>query len=178
MGGMVDMVQTTLLKELHGYVDEYITYLSSGIARSTADANAELRQIIEELEDLQTHPDRTAKVAHVSRRIAAQRAWLRRTTEMPHHAARSSAKHTLAQALQDYISSEIDYLARAGGATRRIQTNLLLGDIIADLKALALHPDDHQALLLAADLERKRKQLSKIQPPWQQEMPLTLHTSD
>ena len=81
------------------------------------------------------------------------------------------------QALQDYISSEIDYLARAGGATRRIQTNLLLGDIIADLKALALHPDDQQALMLAADLESKREQLSKIQRPWQQQMPDALGES-
>ena len=165
------MVQTTLLNELHGYVDEYITYLSSGMAGSTADANAELRQIIEELEDLQTHPDRTAKVADVSRRIAVQRAWLRRIPEPPHHAVPSSAKRTLVQALQDYINSEIDYLARAGGATRRTQTNLLLGDIIADLKALALHPDDQQALVLAADLERKRQQLSTLQRPWQQQMP-------
>ncbi len=172
------MVQPTLLNELHGYVDEYIAYLSSGIAGSTPDANAELRQIIEELVDLQTHPDRTAKVADVSRRIAAQRAWLRRTAGMPHHVAPSSAKQTLVQALQHYISSEIDYLARAGGATRRIQTNLLLGDIIADLKALALHPDDHQALVLAADLENKRQQLSKIQRPWQLQMPDALGKRD
>jgi hypothetical protein len=172
------MVQTTLLNELHGYVDEYIAYLSSGIAGSTADANAELRQIIAELEDLQTHPDRTAKVAAVSRRIAARRAWLRRIADQPYRAAPSSAKRTLVQALQDYINSEIDYLARVGGATRRIQTNLLLGDIIADLKALALHPDDQQALVLAADLESKRQQLSKIQRPWQLQMPDALGKRD
>lgn len=172
------MVQTTLLQELHGYVDEYIKHLSSGAAVPTGAANAELRRIIDELEYLQMHPDQATKVADVSRRIAAHRAWLRRTAEQPHHPAPSSAKRSLAQALQDYISSEIDYLARASGAERRIETNLLLGDIISDLKALALHPDDHQSLVLTADLESKRKQLNEIQRPWQQQLPGASPTSD
>jgi hypothetical protein len=171
------MVQTTLLKELHGYVDDYITHLCTGTTVTTADANAELRQIIDELEELQTHPDRMAKIADVSRHIAHQREWLRRNADQLHHAAPSSAKRTLVQALQDYFSSEVDYLARVGGASRRLQTNLLLGDIIADLKTLALHPDDRQALALAADLERKRSQLAKIQRPWQQQLLETVEAS-
>ena len=174
----MDMAQTKLLKELHANVDAYITHLSSGTTAPTGDANAELRRIIGELEDLQTYPDQTTKLADVSRRIAAHRAWLQRTTEQLHHPAPSNAKHTLVQALQDYISSEIDYLARVGGATRRIQTNLLLGDIISDLRTLALHPDDHQSLALTADLERKREQLSKIQRPWQQQLPGASHTPE
>src|SRR3712207_1930823 len=113
------MAQTKLLKELYAYVDVYITHLSSGAAVTTADANVELRRSIAELEDLQTHPDQTTKVADVSGRIAAQRAWLRRTAEQPHHAAPSSAKRNLVQALQDYISSEIDYLARVDKVLKR-----------------------------------------------------------
>jgi hypothetical protein len=163
------MVQTTLLRELHGYVDEYITYLCSGASVPTADANAELRQIIDELEELQTHPEQLAKLADVSRRISNQRARLQRSADQPRHTPPSSAQRTLVQALQDYISSEIDYLAEVGGARRRIETNLLLGDIIADLKTLALHPDDQQALALAADVEKKRRQVNRIQRPWQQQ---------
>ena len=57
---------------------------------------------------------------------------------------------------------------RAQGKVEREQTSLLLSDVIADLKALALHPNDEQALQLAADLEVKREQLRKLQRPWQQ----------
>ena len=120
------MDQTTLLMELHGYVDEYVTYLSSGATAPTADADAELRRIIADVEELQTHPDWTAKAADVRRHIREQREWLRKTANQPHHAAPSRAKRTFVQALQDYVSSEIDYLARVGGATRRLQTTLLL----------------------------------------------------
>ncbi len=48
------------------------------------------------------------------------------------------------------------------------QLNLLLGDIIADLQALALHPTEDQAMQLAADLERKRRQVEMLERPWQQ----------
>ena len=161
--------QTTLLKQAQAYVDEYVNHVSSGACANEVGANAELRRIIAELEHVQTHPDQPAKVAEVSRQISDQIERLRTACGQPHrHPAASQSKRTLGQALREYFDSEIEYLARAGGATRREQTNLLLGDLIADLKALALHPNDEQALVLAADLEAKREQLRKVQRPWQQ----------
>jgi len=80
----------------------------------------------------------------------------------------SHEKRTLAQAFQEYLSTEVEYLARAGGGLQRQQTNLLLSDVIEDLKALSLHPTNDQALVLARDLEVKEEQLRKLQRPWQQ----------
>ena len=84
------------------------------------------------------------------------------------HAATSKPQRTLVEAFKQYLAEEVDYLTRISGSTRREQTNVLLGDIIGDLKALALHPTDEQSMMLAADLERKCAQVQKLQRPWQQ----------
>ncbi len=75
----------------------------------------------------------------------------------------------LASTFQTYLNQEIAYLATVSDSTRPDQLNLLLGDIIADLKALALHPTDEQAMQLAADLDRKRQQVEMLDRPWQQQ---------
>jgi plasmid maintenance system antidote protein VapI len=160
---------TTLLQQVHEYVDAYIAYLGKGTTVATPEINAELHQIIRELESLQTHPDQAAEATRLSQRIGDQLAHLRMVSEQPpSQASPSRPQQTLAQAFRDYLQQEITYLARVSGGTRREQTNLLLGDIIADLKALALHPTDEQAIRLAADLEAKREQLANLQRPWQQ----------
>lgn len=161
--------QTGLLRQLHAYVDEYVSHVSMGACQPDIDANAELRYIIGEIEQIQTHPDQQARVIAVTRHIGDQLEQLRMANQQAwQHPHQSASKRTLGQALQDYFNTEIAYVARIGGAARREQTNLLLGDIIADLKALALEPTDEQALRLAADLEVKRKQLNRLQRPWQQ----------
>lgn len=161
-----------VLKQLHEYVCDYIDYAGTRPEASLAEANEELKKIIGELEELQAHPDQPAEAAHVSTRLADQlrhlQLQLERTEHRRQRAQPSHQKRTLAQAFSDYLCTEVDYLMKAGGGTRREQTNLLLGDVIADLKALALHPTDEQALQLAADLECKRAQLQKLERPWQQ----------
>jgi hypothetical protein len=161
-----------LLTQLHEYVDEYIDYMSIRPEQSLVEANEELRKIIAELESLQAHPDQRAEAARLSQRIEDQIGHLNmlmaQVNQRQRRTAPSRPKQTLAQAFQSYLSTEIDYLLRSSGGARREQCCLLLGDVIADLKALALHPTDEQALQLAADLEAKRTQLRKLERPWQQ----------
>lgn len=161
-----------LLKQVHEYVDDYIGYLGTQPESSLVEANEELRKIIGELENLQSQPDQQAEAARLTNRIADQlghlNVLLMRTQNTMRRPKPSGAKQTLAEAFRNYLNTEVDYLMRAGGSVRREQTNLLLGDVIADLKELALHPTDEQALELAADLDHKRTQLAKLQRPWQQ----------
>ena len=158
-----------LLEQVHEYVDEYIAYLGDHASAVTPQVNDDLRGVIHDLEVLQTHPDQPQRVERVAEGICDQLERLRQL----HNPTRSRQtlsrpKRTLAQAFQEYIEQEVNYLAQVGGSTRREQVNLLLGDIITDLNALALHPTDEQAELLAADLEKKRRQLEKLERPWQQ----------
>ena len=161
-----------LLEQVHEYVDEYIKYLGTHPEAPVAEANDELRRIIGELEKLQSDPDQQAEAARLSHRISDQLGHLNILLEQAQRKARpqtpSRQQQTLADAFRNYLNTEVDYLMRAQGKVAREQTNLLLSDVIADLKALALHPNDEQALQLAADLEAKREQLRKLQRPWQQ----------
>ena len=161
-----------LLKQVHEYVDEYIKYLGTHPEAPVTEANDELRRIIGELEKLQSDPDQQAEAARLSNRISDQLGHLNILLEQAQRKARpqtpSRQQQTLAEAFRNYLNSEVDYLMRAQGKVEREQTSLLLSDVIADLKALALHPNDEQALQLAADLEVKREQLRKLQRPWQQ----------
>jgi CRP-like cAMP-binding protein len=158
-----------LLQQLHEYVDEYIAYIGNQSSQATVQATNDLRWVIHELEDLQKNPAQPHRVERVRESISDQLERLRQF-----HAAERARKavrpqhRTLAQLFQEYIQQEIDYLMRGSEGVRREQVNLLLGDVIADLKALALHPTEAQAKQLAADLEKKREQIAKLQRPWQE----------
>jgi hypothetical protein len=161
---------TNLVRQLHEYVDAYIAYLFERSSGATPEITTDLHQIIEELEALQKHRDQDAEAERLARRIGDQLAHLRMLTAEPaqRRILPSPPKQTLLDAFHAYFNQEIAYLARVEGAVQREHINLLLGDIIADLKALALHPTDEQALWLAADLEAKREQVKHLQRPWQQ----------
>jgi len=160
---------TNLLKQLHDYVDEYVLYLDTASEGKIDEANRDLRRLITELEHLQQHSDEPAKVNQLAQDVGAHLDQLRaHTWEQRRQRQVSHEKRTLAQAFQEYLSTEVDYISRAGGGLRRQQTNLLLSDVIEDLKALSLHPTDDQALVLAHNLEIKEEQLRKLQRPWQQ----------
>ncbi len=168
----MDMItpHTSLLQQLHEYVDAYIVYLFDRASGATPEVITDLHQIIDELEALQKHRDQDAEAERLAQRIGDQLAHLRMLTLEPaqRRTLPSRPKQTLLDAFHAYFNQEIAYLARVEGAAQREQINLLLGDIIADLKALALHPTDEQALWLAADLKAKREQVKKLQRPWQQ----------
>ncbi|HEX6292865.1 MAG TPA: hypothetical protein VFZ66_27010 [Herpetosiphonaceae bacterium] len=163
---------TNLLRQLHEYVDEYVDYLATcaNTPASCAEVRDDIRKIIQELEALQAHPDQRSEAERLSQRVGDQIAHLRMLhAQMPARPVRpSQPRRTLTQAFQDYINTEVEYLARAGGGAQRTQINALLSDVIADLKALTLNPTDEQALVLAHDLEIKREQLKRLQRPWQQ----------
>lgn len=164
--------QAKLLNQLHEYVDEYVNYLSICSDSSCDDVNADLRRIIAELEELQAHPDQKAQTDKIAQRVSDQIEHLRMLKDLSSRTRRSAPtskpRRTLADAFKQYLAEEVDYLTRVGGSARRDQTNVLLGDIIGDLKALALHPSDEQSMMIAADLERKSAQVQKLQRPWQQ----------
>lgn len=159
--------QTSLLNKLHKYVDEYIDYMDSGAEHGMIDATDQLRRVVHELEALQANPNQPAESVRLEQTIDRSLDYLRALAEQQRPTPLSRPRRTLAQAFREYINQEVDYLSRAGGTLHHEQANLLIGDIIADLKALSLRPDDDQALQLAADLEAKREQLTKLQRPWQ-----------
>jgi hypothetical protein len=159
--------QTRLFDQLHKYVDEYIDYMNTGAEHGAIEATDQLRRVVHELEALQANPNQPADAIRLEQTINVSLDHLRTLAQQERRAPVSRPKRTLAQAFRDYLSEEVDYLSRAGGALHREQANLLISDIIADLKALSLRPDDDQALQLAADIEAKREQLNKLQRPWQ-----------
>lgn len=159
-----------LLQQLNDYVSEYVGYLATCGETCRAEVNDDLRRIIEELETLQAHPDQRAESERLAQRLSSQIDHLRALQHPAErrHASVPQPKRSLVQAFQEYIDQEVNYLLKVSGGARREQTNLLLGEIIADLKSLALHPTDQQATMITADLEAKRAQLQKLQRPWQQ----------
>lgn len=161
---------TNLLRQLHEYVDEYIEYLFERSSVVTPEITSDLRKIIDELEELQKRRDQRLEAEQLARRIGDQLAHLRMFTAEPsrRRTLPSQPQQTLLDAFRAYFNQEIAYLDRVEGGVQREQVNLLLADIIADLKALALHPTDEQALQLATDLEAKREQVKQLQRPWQQ----------
>lgn len=161
-------VHTSLLQQIQRYIEEYVSYLGSTTSIATPQVNDDLRRIIDELEQLQAHPQQTEETQRLAARIGDQIEHLRHSSESPRRAVVRHPQQTLAQALHRYIDQEMIYLAKVGGSARRDQINLLLSDIIADLKALALDPTDEQAEQLAADIDAKRQQASNLQRPWQQ----------
>ena len=91
---------TGLLKQLHTYVEEYVKHISSEASNPDFNANAQLRQIIAELEQVQTQADRPAKLAEVTHHISDQLEQLRLAHQHPHkHHLASAQKLTLGQAL-------------------------------------------------------------------------------
>lgn len=159
----------SLLRQLRDYVDEHVTYLGKTEHRAGDEANADLRRIIAELEELLAHPDQQAEAARLQARIENQLAHLRsiNTRTAAKRPAPSRPQQTLVPAFQSYINEEVAYLLRVSGGAHREQTNLLLSDIVGDLKALALRPNEKQSEQLAADLDRKCEQVRKLQRPWQ-----------
>ncbi len=159
--------KANLLASVHEYVDQYIAHLDTNSVEHLDAANRDLRRVISELERLNEHVDQPEKIDRLNAYISAQVDTLRATAQKPAPRTLSHPKQTLAQAFRDYINTEIAYLTKASGGVQRQQVNLLLSDVIADLKALALHPDDEQAFMLAKDLAAKEEQLHKLQRPWQ-----------
>ncbi len=163
---------TGLLQQLHAYVDTYIAYLSHGTEAHAEQANAEMQRVIHELEHLQAHPDQAAEAEHVTQRIGTLLDQLRSQTQHAPHPHRTSVPHqSLARAFRSYLDDEITYIARSGRSVVREQANVLLGDVIADLKALSLNPTEEQAQRLTRDLEQKRAELARVQRPWQRPAP-------
>ncbi len=163
---------TGLLQQLHAYVETYIAYLSHGTEAHAEQANAEMQRVIHELEHVQAHPDQASEAECATQRISALLDQLRSETQRVPHPHRTSVPHqSLARAFRSYLDDEITYIARSGRSVAREQANLLLGDVIADLKALSLNPTEAQAHRLTRDLEQKRAELARIQRPWQQPVP-------
>ena len=160
---------TGLLQQLHAYVDSYIGYVSQGAEAPLEQANTDMQRVIHELEELQSHPDQAGETDRVTQRISALLDHLRyQNRHAPHPKKTSPPQESLARAFQSYLDDEITYISRSGRSVWRDQTNLLLGDVIADLKALAMNPTDEQAQRLTKDLEQKRAELARVQRPWQQ----------
>jgi hypothetical protein len=160
--------KANLLTTLHEYVDQYIGYIDTTSEAQLDAANRDLRRVITELEGLQQHVDQPKHIDQLTQYLCERIDQLRAVVPTPAPKAVSRPKQTLAQAFRDYINTEVAYITNHRGNMQRQQANLLLSDIIADLKALALHPTDEQALNLARDLETKEHQLHKLQRPWQQ----------
>ncbi|GAC1359476.1 MAG: hypothetical protein NVS4B8_15540 [Herpetosiphon sp.] len=159
---------SSLLQRLHEYVDTYITYLAHCGDSVTDEANADIHRVIRELETLQSHPDQATEANKTAERVSAQLGHLRAIFDKQRaKRAVTVQQQSLSQAFRRYLDDEIKFLARSGGSVRGEQANLLLGDIIADLRALSLHPDDEQATRLSNDLEQKRNQLARLERPWQ-----------
>jgi hypothetical protein len=160
---------TDFLNQLRDYVNEYVRYVVDQSTVVTPEVNDNLRRVIRELEELQKHPDQRQQTERATEGIGDQLARLRQLHAQAGGKQVVTRPHrTLMQSFQDYIDSEVAYLASIGSNPNREQINLLLGDIIGDLKALSLHPTEEQAERLAADLEQKRAQVIRLQRPWQQ----------
>ncbi|MBA3948054.1 MAG: hypothetical protein H0X37_26335 [Herpetosiphonaceae bacterium] len=163
---------TGLLQQLHAYVDTYIAYLGHGPGAHMDQANSDMQRVIHELEDIQAHPDQAGEAERAMKRISALLDHLRfQHQQAPHPHRASVQQESLARAFRSYLDDEISYISHTGRSVWRDQTNLLLGDVIADLKALALNPTDEQAARLTQDLEQKRAELARVQRPWQQSSP-------
>ncbi|HEX6290144.1 MAG TPA: hypothetical protein VFZ66_13200 [Herpetosiphonaceae bacterium] len=159
---------TDLLKRIDQYVDAYILCLGACSGEQVEQVNDDLRRVIDELQNLQKHPDQRGAVDAVSEQIAARGVQLRALIQPPSPGRSAQATESLRRALHRYLGAVVVYLEQAGGFVGREHMSLLLGEMIADLRALALHPADEDVMRFAADLETKCEQLPQLQRPWQQ----------
>ncbi len=152
--------QHDLLRQLKDYIEAFLKH-----ARSAEDSGVELRQLITALEDIQKHPELRVRVELLAASLRQRTLRLQARLDQP-DAEPSVAGHVLASAFEHYIDDTIAYLDRAGDL-RREQLALLIGDLVADLKLLALHQDIDQLRALSGGIDAKRAQLLSLQRPWQ-----------